>query len=293
MLERVLYRDRAIVVVALLSVIVLSWFWVALGAGMDMSAVEMTRMPRDMVMTPAIWTAGYAALMLSMWFVMMVAMMLPSATPILLIFARVSRRERAAERPWMSTGIFASGYLAAWACFSVGAVAMQWGLEESGLLSAMMVTTTAWLSAAILIAAGLWQILPIKHACLRQCRSPVSFLAAHWRVGRGWCVPYGPDTRCLLPGMLRVPNDAAVFWRCHEPLVGRGACSPCPARKDFADWPLVGLCHRGHADRLGRISGGERRQRFRMSTPSSLAVEFISAFGAIADMAGLAAGSPM
>jgi predicted metal-binding membrane protein len=184
MLERVLYRDRAIVVVALLSVIVLSWFWVAFGAGMDMSAVEMTRMPRDMVMTPAIWTAGYAALMLSMWFVMMVAMMLPSATPILLIFARVCRREQAAERPWMSTGIFASGYLAAWACFSVGAVAMQWGLEESGLLSAMMVTTTAWLSAVILIAAGLWQILPIKHACLRQCRSPVSFLAAHWRVGR-------------------------------------------------------------------------------------------------------------
>jgi predicted metal-binding membrane protein len=83
------------------------------------------------------------------------------------------------------TGIFASGYLAAWACFSVGAVAMQWGLEESGLLSAMMVTTTTWLGAAILITAGLWQTTPIKHACLRQCRSPVSFLATHWRVGRG------------------------------------------------------------------------------------------------------------
>ena len=92
MLEGVLYRDRVVVVVALLSVIALSWLWVALGAGMDMSAVEMTRMPRDMVMTPTIWTAGYAALMLSMWFVMMVAMMLPSATPMLLIFARVSQR---------------------------------------------------------------------------------------------------------------------------------------------------------------------------------------------------------
>src|SRR6478672_13008763 len=147
MLEEV--SDRAIVVVALLSVIALSWLWVALGAGMDMSAVEMTRMPRDMVMTPAVWTAGYAALMVSMWFVMMVAMMLPSATPMLLIFARVSRRERAAERPWVPIGIFASGYLAAWACFSAGAVAMQWGLEESALLSAMMVTTATWLGAAI------------------------------------------------------------------------------------------------------------------------------------------------
>ena len=62
MLEEVLHRDRVIVVAALLSVVALSWLWVALGAGMDMSAVEMTRMPRDMVMTPAVWTAGYAAL---------------------------------------------------------------------------------------------------------------------------------------------------------------------------------------------------------------------------------------
>jgi len=172
MLEGVLYRDRVVVVVALLSVIALSWLWVALGAGMDMSAVEMTRMPRDMVMMPTIWTAGYAALMLSMWFVMMVAMMLPSATPMLLIFARVRQRERAAERPWVSTGIFASGYLAAWASFSAGAVAMQWGLEESALLSAMMVTTTTWLGAAILITAGVWQITPIKHACLRSAGHP-------------------------------------------------------------------------------------------------------------------------
>ena len=67
MLEEVLHRDRVIVVTALLSVIALSWLWVALGAGMDMSAVEMTRMPRDMVMIPAVWTAGYATLMVSMW----------------------------------------------------------------------------------------------------------------------------------------------------------------------------------------------------------------------------------
>ena len=219
MLEEVLHRDRGIVVAALLSVVALSWLWIALGAGMDMSAVEMTRMPRDMVMTPAVWTAGYAALMVSMWFVMMVAMMLPSATPMLLIFARVSRRERAAERPWVSTGIFASGYLAAWACFSAGAVAMQWGLEESALLSAMMVTTTTWLGAAILITAGLWQITPIKHACLRQCRSPVSFLATHWRVGRGGAFQMGltHGAYCLgccwfLMGLLFFGGIMNLFW---------------------------------------------------------------------------------
>jgi predicted metal-binding membrane protein len=183
-LEAVLRRDRAVVVAALLIVIVLSWAWVVLGAGMDMSAIDMTRMPRDMMMTPAVWTPGHAALMLSMWWVMMVAMMLPGATPMLLIFARVNRRERAAERPWVPTGIFAAGYLAAWAGFSALAVALQWGLEDSGMLSAMMVTTTTWLGAAILVTAGLWQLTPLKHACLRQCRSPVGFLAAHWRAGR-------------------------------------------------------------------------------------------------------------
>jgi predicted metal-binding membrane protein len=184
-LEGLLRRDRIVMVAALLVVIALSWSWVTLGAGMEMSALEMTRMSRDMMMAPAVWTPAYAALMFSMWWVMMVAMMLPSAAPMLLIFARISRREREARRPWASTGTFAAGYLAVWAGFSALAAAVQWGLEGSGLLSAMMVTTTAWLGAVLLVAAGLWQLVPIKQACLRQCRSPVGFLSEHWRDGSG------------------------------------------------------------------------------------------------------------
>ncbi len=170
-------------VAALLAVIVLSWTWIALGAGMGTSALVMTRMPRDMVMQPAVWSAGYAVLMFSMWWIMMLAMMLPSASPMLLIFARIRRREQAAARPWTPTGVFAAGYLAAWAAFSAAAVALQWALERAGLLSSMMSTTAVWLGAAILIAAGLWQLGPIKHTCLRHCRSPIGFLAAHWRDG--------------------------------------------------------------------------------------------------------------
>jgi predicted metal-binding membrane protein len=183
-LEAALLRDRTVVVLALVLVIAVCWLWIALGAGMEMSAVEMTRMPRDMAMTPAVWTPDHAALMLAMWWVMMVAMMLPSAAPVLLVFARISRRERAAERPWVPTGIFAAGYVAVWAGFSALAVVLHWALEAAGLLSAMMATTTAWTGATILIAAGLWQLAPVKHACLSQCRSPVGFLAGHWRAGR-------------------------------------------------------------------------------------------------------------
>jgi len=182
--EAVLRRDRAVVVAALIVVIALCWTWIVTGAGMGMSAIEMTRMPRDMVMAPATWTPAYAALMFLMWWVMMLAMMLPGAAPVLLIFARMSRPGGGIDRPWTPTGCFAAGYLAVWAGFSVVATALQWTLEGTGLLSAMMVTTATWLGAAILIGAGLWQFAPLKQVCLRYCRSPIGFLTANWRPGR-------------------------------------------------------------------------------------------------------------
>ena len=197
--EAVLRRDRAVVVVALILVISLSWLWILTGAGTGMSAIEMTRMPRDMMMTPAIWTPAYAALMFLMWWVMMLAMMLPSAAPVLLIFARIRRQGSVAKRPWTPTGCFVAGYLAVWAGFSAGATALQWVLEGSGLLSAMMATTANWLGAVILIGAGLWQFAPLKQACLRYCRSPIGFLTGRWRSGSAGAFRMGLEhgTQCL------------------------------------------------------------------------------------------------
>jgi predicted metal-binding membrane protein len=111
-------------------------------------------------------------------------MMLPSATPILLLFARVNRKEKSGGRPYVPTAAFAAGYLAAWGGFSALAAGLQWELERLGLLSSMMVPTNVWLGGAILIAAGAWQLTPIKNVCLRHCRSPLSFLANRWRAGR-------------------------------------------------------------------------------------------------------------
>ncbi len=206
-------------IAALLAVIALSWGWIVFGGGMGMSALEMTRMPRDMVMSPAVWTSGYAALMLAMWWVMMVAMMLPGALPMLLIFARISRREQAGGRPFVPAGIFAAGYLCAWAGFSAVAVVMQWGLGRAGLLSAMMVTTSLWLGAAILIVAGVWQFTPMKHTCLRHCRSPVAYLSGHWRDGRGGAFRMGLEhgTYCLgccwfLMALLFVGGVMNLYW---------------------------------------------------------------------------------
>ena len=203
-LESVLRRDRLVVVIALVAVIVLSWAYILAGAGMGMSAFEMTQMTQsvgvsdsaqpsmqemstggtaaDSLMATGTWTVGYAVVIFFMWWVMMFGMMLPSAAPLLLLFARMMRKEKGA--PYVPTGVFALGYVVMWAAFSAIATGAQWGLEASGLLSGIMVGTSAVLAAALLIAAGVWQLTPLKNACLRHCRSPIGFLSAHWRPGR-------------------------------------------------------------------------------------------------------------
>ena len=205
-LESVLRRDRLVVVIALIAVIVLSWVYVLAGAGMGMSAFEMTRMTQPVgvidstqpsvqgmsmggtavggTMVTGAWTVGYAVVIFFMWWVMMFGMMLPSAAPLLLLFARMMRKEKDKGAPYVPTGVFALGYVIMWAAFSAIATGAQWGLEASGLLSGIMVGTSAVLGAGLLIAAGVWQLTPWKNACLRHCRSPIGFLSAHWRPGR-------------------------------------------------------------------------------------------------------------
>jgi predicted metal-binding membrane protein len=196
-IEAVVRRDRVVVVTALFAVIALSWAYLLAGAGMGMSAFEMTRLSqlgiaRGMsegsmagmaIMTPAVWTPGYAVLMFFMWCVMTVAMMLPSAAPMILLFATVNRKQRDTGRPYVATSIFAFGYVAAWAGFSLVAVILQWGFERTGILSPMLVATNAIFGGFLLLAAGVYQLIPIKHACLRHCRSPLAFLSTHWRPG--------------------------------------------------------------------------------------------------------------
>jgi predicted metal-binding membrane protein len=184
--SRWLEHDRSILLIGLAIVIVMAWGWLLAGSGMGPSAMEMTAMAGmdGWLMQPAVWTPGYALLIFAMWWVMMVAMMLPSATPALLLFDRVSRSDKSDASPATRTVPFAIGYVAVWGLFSAVAAAAQWSLESARLLTPMLETPHRWLGAGILAAAGLWQLTPIKAACLRQCRSPLSFLTGHWRDGR-------------------------------------------------------------------------------------------------------------
>lgn len=83
----------------------------------------------------------------------------------------------------MSTGIFTFAYLIVWAGFSLAAVALQWGFERMTWLSPMLITTSAVLGGGLLLVAGIYQLTPMKKACLKHCRSPVHFLSSHWRRG--------------------------------------------------------------------------------------------------------------
>jgi len=217
-LKAVLSRDRLVVIAGLVTVIVLSWAFILADAGMDMPASE-AMSPAMAVATPAVWTPAYAALIVVMWGIMMVAMMLPSAAPMILLFATVGRKQRERGAPPVSTGLFVLAYMVVWTGFSVLATGIQWGLERAGQLSAMMTSTSLALGGGILLAAGIWQLTPLKHACLRHCRAPLSFLAQRWRAGRAGAFRMGLEhgAFCLgccwvLMGLLFYGGVMNLYW---------------------------------------------------------------------------------
>ena len=171
-LERVLRGDRTITVALLILVAGGSWGYIFLGAGMELP---------DMVTTRGVWDLDYAVVMLVMWWMMMLAMMLPSAAPMILMFAAQNRTS--SDGSIGTVLAFVAAYVLSWGTFSLLATLLQWGLEKTELLSSMMASTDAVLGALLLTAAGIWQLTPLKHACLRHCRSPLSFFLHKWRTG--------------------------------------------------------------------------------------------------------------
>ena len=158
--ERIAARGRAVTLAALGLLTALAWAYLFSGAAMASSTF------------PAA---------IAMWFVMMVAMMIPAAAPTILLFARVHRHSSDTPPP---TGAFLAGYLACWLGFSIAAALLEAGLQRGGALVPMVgALRSAQAGGAVLIAAGLYQFTPAKDACLAECRSPAGFLARHFRPG--------------------------------------------------------------------------------------------------------------
>ena len=188
-LERLLAKDQVIVLCAVTAVTLAAGLYTVLGVGMPMSALEMTGMarsigaPMDMGVAGD-WSVPRALLMFLMWWIMMIAMMTPSAVPTLLLFASLKRTANANTASLWPAWVFLSGYLGTWAGFSALAVFLQWSLQKAAVfVPAMMTLKGSWVTGGFLVLAGAYQLTPLKSACLKQCQSPAQFLTQHWRPG--------------------------------------------------------------------------------------------------------------
>ena len=189
-----LRRERLLVGLALILLTALAWLWLLRGAGFGMVPRAVLdpfphRLPQMAMPPPALSLSAFL-LATSMWWVMMVAMMLPAATPVILLNAAAAPREGPAAH--VHSGGFLAGYLAVWGAFSLIAAGLQFVFERSGALDQMTMGSGArWFSAAVLLAAGIYQFSPLKDACLGQCRNPGQFLARNYRPGRAGAFAMG------------------------------------------------------------------------------------------------------
>jgi len=179
-----LRRERFIIAAALAGIAAVAWAYMIHEArAMNLSGVcQCLGMPMGGV-AGSDWSAGSLLPLFLMWAGMMVAMMLPSAAPMILTFAAVSRNRRRQQRPYVPVGVFIAGYVMIWSVFSALAAVAQWILHREALLSPAMASTSAWLGGLLLLAAGVFQFTPLKHTCLTHCRAPLEFIMTRWREG--------------------------------------------------------------------------------------------------------------
>ncbi len=173
-------RERSLLLAGLGAVVAVAWVYLIREVrGMDSMMETVTIMetrPREL---------ADVALLFAMWCAMMVAMMVPGATPTVLVYAAVARRLAPARLGAWLTAAFVTGYALAWSAFSMAAALLQVELERVALVSPMMVAASPVFGGLLLAAAGAYQLTPAKDACLSRCRTPLQFVAENWRPG-GW-----------------------------------------------------------------------------------------------------------
>jgi predicted metal-binding membrane protein len=183
-------RDRVVIWSAVIALLALAWGYLF---ALDREMTAMASGPLQDEMARAMAQPWHAADMLftfAMWLVMMVGMMIGPAAPMLLLFAATEARHRRG-RVTLAVLLFGLGYLTIWLGFSGWATVAQWALHDARLLSPMMAASNPKLSGIILLGAGVYQLTPLKSACLAHCRSPLGFLMTHWRDGRGGALRMG------------------------------------------------------------------------------------------------------
>jgi predicted metal-binding membrane protein len=205
-------------------------------------AINMQSPAAQLMMPMSAWSLANWLAVFTMWTVMMAAMMLPSAVPMVLCFAALNRRRSERAR----TLLFVAAYLALWTAFSGAAAATQWALQSIGWVSPMIVSMSSVLSGALLLIAGVFQFSRLKHACLRACRSPLGFLMSDWRDGlRGaWHMGIRHGLYCLgccwaLMALLFVGRVMNLLWI--AALAGLVAIEKCAPKGEVVTQLLGGV----------------------------------------------------
>lgn len=175
--EKAFRRDRAIIFLSLVTVTLLAWLYLFTqpSHGIEHQGHGMAH--------PQPWETGELLVAFVMWSVMMVGMMIPSASPFILTYTVTRQRHHGPSQSVAATGFFVLGYLAVWTAYSALAAATQWSLHAWTLLTPELVAAMPFLAGALLITAGVFQWTSLKHACLSHCRSPLGFITNQWRDG--------------------------------------------------------------------------------------------------------------
>ena len=180
-----LRHDRRVTLGGLAALVIVAWLYLwHMAAGMDPSMMVAAHTPRAT-------SPGAMVMTFLMWAVMMAGMMLPSAAPAIVLYGSMVRNHARRGSTLPGTWIFATGYLLVWTAFSVVAAALQVSLEAAALTTPGMTFASTTLSALALIAAGVYQVTPLKQACLRKCRQPIEYFVMHWRPGSGGALRMG------------------------------------------------------------------------------------------------------
>jgi predicted metal-binding membrane protein len=166
-------RERGLILALLLGAAAAAWVLLVRRAGAA----------GDMAMGPAMGMS--APVFLAAWVLMMVAMMFPTAAPMILMFARISAGKRRQGRPSVPTWVFVGAYLAVWMLAGVVAYAGAVGAERLAERSMWLMDNAARLGGVLLVMAGLYQLSPLKRICLSKCRTPLAFVVTSWRDGIG------------------------------------------------------------------------------------------------------------
>jgi predicted metal-binding membrane protein len=166
-------RARALILASLLVLAAAAWtvlVWESSMTGMD-DVDNMLTMDLGVPLFLAVWVA------------MMVAMMFPTAAPMILTFAHVQQRRQRSGKPFVPTSVFVGSYLAIWTTFGALAYAAALGATELAENSMWVMDNAARIGGGVLVLAGLYQLSPLKDVCLSKCRAPMAFVLTSWRDG--------------------------------------------------------------------------------------------------------------